>query len=169
MPWPKGPSNPRWVGGIVKTTQGYLIERCPSHPSAMPNGYVRQHRLVMEKVLGRYLSRHEHVHHLNGNKSDNRPENLQLMTPAEHLACHHAGAVRSASTRKKISEKAAARWAAVKAVVTCKECGVNFNQRGRGTTFCSRECANADRKRRGWHPAGTGAKISATKRQRRSE
>lgn len=51
----------------------------PEHPRAPGgNGYVFEHTLVMEQLLGRYLERDETVHHRNGVRDDNSPENLEL-------------------------------------------------------------------------------------------
>lgn len=49
---------------------------------------VLEHRLVMERILGRPLRRDEHVHHRNGDCFDNRPENLEVLSPKEHMAAH---------------------------------------------------------------------------------
>ena len=74
-----GSSNGNWRGGTVKHRAGYVLRRVPTHPKAKTaNGYILEHVLVMEEVLGRYLLDGENVHHRNGIKDDNRPENLEL-------------------------------------------------------------------------------------------
>lgn len=59
-----------------------------AHPHKNKAGYVPEHRLVMEEVIGRYLSDEEEVHHINRDRGDNRRENLQLMTRTEHRRLH---------------------------------------------------------------------------------
>lgn len=65
----------------------------PSHPSirAKSNPYVLEYRLVAEQMLGRFLERWEVVHHKNGDHTDNRPENLSVMSQADHAAIHSTG------------------------------------------------------------------------------
>lgn len=96
-----GAENPRWRGGRCLHQGKYWLVRQPDHPQADRHGYVREHRLVMEQTLGRYLTRREVVHHLNGDSLDNRPENLELFgSNAEHKRTEHQRA-RSASAPSK--------------------------------------------------------------------
>lgn len=83
-----GENNLQWKGGRSLTRQGYVIVKNYTHPHRTSNNYYREHRLVMEKHLGRILRKDEHVHHLNGIKSDNRIENLVLTTNPEHIREH---------------------------------------------------------------------------------
>lgn len=74
-----GEASPSWKGGRIKHKAGYVMIRVPEHPrSKSNNGYVFEHILVMEDLLGRNLLPGENIHHLNGVKDDNRPENLEL-------------------------------------------------------------------------------------------
>jgi uncharacterized protein (DUF1330 family) len=78
-----------WKGGRTIATEGYVLIYNPAHPHKQISKYVLEHRLVMEKHLGRYLTPKEIVHHINGIPDDNRPENLMLFKNSkEHTRFH---------------------------------------------------------------------------------
>ncbi len=84
-----GIKNGRYCGDKRKNYQGYTLIRKPEHPFCDCNGWVREHRLVMEEHLGRTLERHENIHHLNGIKDDNRLENLVVCSNSFHHSFFH--------------------------------------------------------------------------------
>lgn len=87
-----GEKAPGWKGGRYSSKRDkYIYVWAPDHPNARKSGkgtggYVLEHRLVMEKILGRYLKEDEDVNHINGDKKDNRPENLMVV---RHHAHYH--------------------------------------------------------------------------------
>lgn len=111
---------------------GYVFCRTePKHPKANSKGLYPHHRVVMENTLGRPLRENEDVHHINEDKTDNRPENLQVLSKSEH-------------TKKHVSKLAPVS-------LVCPRCSNDFELTPRyyrlrlkrnktGLVFCSRSC-----------------------------
>jgi len=129
----KGTANPNWRGGKYADKRGYIYVLAPDHPNAVFGGkrYVSEHRLVMSNHLGRPLTNREIVHHINGNKSDNRLENLVIVTRSAHVAEHISGEKHHL-------------WKGGAAVLECKQCGKEFSARDHNRNerakYCSRKC-----------------------------
>ena len=114
-----GRNHPNWKGGTFDK-RGYKL-------ISIKGKQVYEHRYLMEKHLGRKLETTEHVHHRNGNKSDNRIENLEVVDIREHTSKTFKG--------KQIVERVP---------LTCEWCGKKyFKLRRRDTRrFCSNACKN---------------------------
>lgn len=83
--WPDWDSRPirRKDGSAWKNANGYLVIYRPDHPNATSSGNVMEHVAVMSEILGRPLLDHERVHHLNGQRDDNRRKNLELWSVSQ--------------------------------------------------------------------------------------
>lgn len=146
---------------VSRHTEGYLLECVPSHPYAV-NGYVLQHRLVMEKVLRErgaaphfmeefggalYLRRDIEVHHRNERKDDNSIGNLVACTKPAHRAIHDGRPVASDEAWP-LDGLYVADGVVRDVACTCKGCGAAFRRApsavARGhETYCSRACYDA--------------------------
>lgn len=88
--WNVGEKNGFWKGGRSIASNGYVLIRVgKDHPLSDVRGYAYEHRIVASEKLGRMVAKDEIVHHINGVKTDNRPENLEVcLSNAEHRAKH---------------------------------------------------------------------------------
>jgi hypothetical protein len=84
-------NNPFWKGGRTIASNGYILIKDADNPNADVRGYVYEHRMVAQKILGRPLLHEEIVHHKDGNKLNNSPENIEIVVGNfEHYFLHRS-------------------------------------------------------------------------------
>lgn len=133
-----GSANANWRDGRRKGGEKgqYVMAYAPEHPKAVL-GAVLEHRLVVEQHLGRSLQRDEVIHHVNGDKHDNRIENLQIMSQSEHAKLHD-----SLAGRRYVRPP-------VRIFLHCERCGDGFTvtkSRDGNRRFCGKACYMAHRR-----------------------
>lgn len=83
-------ANPNWRGGRSVSSNGYVLIRVGiGHHLADVRGYAYEHRIVAEQKIGRRLQSGEQVHHRDGNKQNNSPENIEIMSSIAHHRVEH--------------------------------------------------------------------------------
>lgn len=82
-------NTPRWKGGLYVNREGYREIRKNKNS-------ILEHRYIMEKYINRKLTEEEVIHHINGNKQDNRIDNLIIVTRSEHMLIHNTFRLRNA-------------------------------------------------------------------------
>jgi len=105
----------------------------PDHDRSNQDGYVYEHILIAEKVLGRKLRKEEVVHHIDGNKNNNNPSNLIVFaTQSDHAAFHNGCKIYKENDV----------WKAIRKKYKCATCGKVFFSKLRDAKnhYCSKEC-----------------------------
>jgi hypothetical protein len=109
----------------IDKTLKYEVAYYPTHPKAASRaGMVYIHRIIMENYLNRYLEDYEHVHHIDEDRSNNKLENLEILTNSEHAKLHHP-----ITLEQRI----------------CINCGKLFQPINERMKFCCRECNAIDK------------------------
>jgi len=117
----------------------YKYIYAPEHPFTNTRGYICEHIIVAEKMIGRALKEEEVVHHIDKNRSNNNPENLMVFaTNADHTCFHKGG----------IPYKDGDVWRCIRVGIKtkrCLYCGNEFQTKENRKKYCSFECAVKDR------------------------
>ena len=84
----KGKRSPNWRGGRKVDFHGYVNIYLPGHANSGVMGYVKEHRLIMSRLVNRPLLVSEAVHHKDRDRANNSVDNLVLMTRGDHTSMH---------------------------------------------------------------------------------
>ena len=123
--------NLNWRGGRI-TANGYIRLLAHDHPDADRDGYVSEHKLIIEKHLGRYLCVGEAVHHKNRIRTDNRIENLEVLTKSIHAQLYINQRIKNGFPAYGNGLGQFNR--------VCVQCGNKFVSKKRKTGVCSSYC-----------------------------
>ena len=117
--WNTASKNGMWKGGRSIASNGYALIRVGTiHHLADVRGYAYEHRLVAEEKIGRKLKPRELVHHINGKKLDNRPENIEVLKSV----AHHLNKHRKNNSGRKLADEP-------NPIVSCQcGCGESFDK-----------------------------------------
>lgn len=87
--YPKGLNHHNWKGGRVASSGGYVLLRAPDHPRSSNNGYVLEHVVIAEQVLGKLLPAKACVHHADEKPTNNEKNNLVICQDAAYHRLLH--------------------------------------------------------------------------------
>ncbi len=156
-----GALNANWKGGEAKHSDGYLYRAADGHPFVHCGNYVLDHRLVMESWMReevpdhrflvevdgiKYLDPEIQVHHIDGNKRNNRRKNLLACTASSHLIMHSGRPPMCGEVWPEVIGQVPYEPLRVRRI--CEVCGGEFLKRRSdvargGGKFCSRACYNS--------------------------
>jgi len=123
-------SNPNWRGGRTVASNGYVLLRVGvGHHLANVTGYAYEHRIVAEEKLGRRLLSGEMIHHIDGNKENNDPSNIKVVTATQHRAEHR--------TRQRGLKEPGEPNVTIECACGCGERFQRFDRHGRPRRFIS--------------------------------
>lgn len=115
----------------LREVNGYILAYKPDHPKAYKDGYIYEHILIAEKMLGRHLEENEDVHHIDFNIQNNLHENLLVLDHGQHRKLHN---FINRHNLKPIFEATATQGHHVRKCLCCNEYLVKNN------VFCNSEC-----------------------------
>jgi ribosomal protein L37E len=132
-------------------SQGYRLIYKPEHPDSMKNknwlGYIYEHRIVAEKFMGRRLRENEVVHHLDGNCSNNRTENLIVLEQGQHTKLHK-WLERTGVALSKDNDENGVNSGKPKDISSCIRCGKTLQRKQK--KFCSESCHDFGKRKVEW-------------------